>query len=716
VILPITEKMVEEGQGTSGGGDRHFACTLSSVLLRRVRRLCGDEALSELLERAGSTRTIEYLDDLTNWISFDEAMALFAAAAELTGDGQIGRRAGEETIAQHTGTPVATLMRSLGSPEEIYRQITQAASKFSTVSVLEAVDVAPGRAVIRAYECAGFPRPIAHCDWAKGLLSQPTVLFGLPPATVEESECQARGAEACIYHVTWDAGLAAKYADPAEHITELESRLSAMTERLDSVYATATDLIADTDIDAVLARITERAATAVRAPRYLLALRTDEDSGVRCHHSGFEADEARRLARRLLDSPVEELPDSWLVADVSSHRHRYGRLMAMSGTSFFAQERYLLELYARYAATALDGATALAEAQRGHEEARALLELARSLAAASTSDEVSRRLADAVPAVVDCDRASVWIWDDETEQLTCRAATGDVSPELFHLRLTPGESPMLAERLSDPNPAPLFVDRRSDDPVVKALLERFGGVALIVAPIVGRGDYLGALAITVTTDPSRLQPRRELLDRVSGVVAQAASALQTARLVDKVTHQATHDGLTGLANRAVFTERMEEALSAAEQSGVPVGLFFVDLDDFKSINDEYGHHAGDQLLCEVADRLGTTVRADDTVARVGGDEFAIVLSRVESQHEVEAAAQRVARAFEEPFTVAGEQLALGASVGHAVWPEDASEVEALMRHADAEMYRAKRAARLPYDPADGESRRDAVPGVWGAAG
>src|ERR687889_2262641 len=133
--------MPEAEQGVQRSGDHHFAGTLSSVLVRRIRRTLGEEGLMQLLERSGSRRTVAYLDNLTNWISYDEATALFAAEAELTGDPQIARRVGEETVAQHAGTPVATLMRSLGSPEEIYRQITQAGSKFSTVSELEPPEV-----------------------------------------------------------------------------------------------------------------------------------------------------------------------------------------------------------------------------------------------------------------------------------------------------------------------------------------------------------------------------------------------------------------------------------------------------------------------------------------------------------------------------------------------------------------------------------------------
>jgi diguanylate cyclase (GGDEF)-like protein len=689
-----------------GQGDHHFACTLSSVLVRRVRRLIGEEGLAQLLERSGSPRTVAYLDDITNWISYDEAMALFEAAEELTGDPQIARRVGEETLAQHTGTAVATLMRSLGSPEAIYRKITEAGSKFSAVSTLEALEVSSGRAVIREQEHPGFVRTRSHCDWAKGLMSQPTVLFGLPPATVSESACQAEGADACVYEVTWDAEAAARTSDPAEHIRVLEAQLNAMTERLDSVYATATDLIADTDLDSVLARITERAATAVRAPRYLLALRTDEDSEPRWHQSGFEEAEAVELANRLLDSSAEELPASWLVAEVSSHLRSYGRLMAMSDSSFLPQERSLLGLYARYAASALDGATALAQAKQGHDEARALLDLARSLAAASTSEEVAARLVDAVPAVVDCDRVGVWLWDEGAREVSCRAISGDrADSELSDLRFGPEDGHELAEQLAaqlaDPDPSPLFFDRESDDEMIQSVLHRFGGVATIAAPIVARGDYLGTLTVTVTSEPDRLRPQRDLLDSLSGVVAQAGIALQTARLVDKVTHQARHDALTGLVNRAVFTERIEQALATAEESGKPVGLLFVDLDGFKSVNDDLGHHAGDEVLRLVGQRLLGTIRSNDTVARLGGDEFAIVLTGVTDHAEVEAAAERVTRVFQEPFAAGGEALSLGASVGWAIWPADASEVEGLIRHADAAMYRAKRVAQAGAPVADG---------------
>src|SRR5204863_8430319 len=147
-------------------------------------------------------------------------------------------------------------------------------TKFSTVTAMEPVEVAPGHAVVRASVRPGYERPRHMCNWTTGLLSQVTVLFGLPPAVVTETECQVEGASQCTYTVTWDASLAeAAAADPQQLITALEARLVAMGERLDNAYATARDLISHDGLEGALGRITDRAATAVRAPRYLLAVR-----------------------------------------------------------------------------------------------------------------------------------------------------------------------------------------------------------------------------------------------------------------------------------------------------------------------------------------------------------------------------------------------------------------------------------------------------------
>ena len=160
-----------------------------------------------------------------------------------------------------------------------------------------------------------------------------------------------------------------------------------------------------------------------------------------------------------------------------------------------------------------------------------------------------------------------------------------------------------------------------------------------------------------------------------------------AAMVGQLEHQAFHDGLTGLANRALFRERVGHALRRRSQAGVPLALLFIDLDDFKTVNDQLGHAAGDELLVAVAGRLRTCVRDEDTVARLGGDEFAVLLEQACTQEVAVQVAGRILEATRSPFTLHGRQVQVGASVGVTV--SHATEVDQVLHEADAAMYTAK---------------------------
>ena len=329
----------------------------------------------------------------------------------------------------------------------------------------------------------------------------------------EEHECQARGGSQCVYEVSWDEKEALRARDPEERVTALEQQLVGMTERLESVYATAADLIAETEIDSVLARITERAATAVRAPRYLLAVRLPSGE-LECHQRGFAAGEARALAEDVIERPDADFPSSWLVAPVRSGLNDYGVLVALYDVEghFFSRERQLFELYARYAASALDRATALEEARRHHTEADVLLGLARSLAAAGTTEELAGRVADAVPAVVDCDRVSVFVWNEDEAALECRALFGQGVREavwMRNLRIRPSDTPALERMIATRDPAPAFVDPDSTDPFLAGVMRQLGSAALVAVPIVAQATFLGVLVVSVTARPDRMRSSPE---------------------------------------------------------------------------------------------------------------------------------------------------------------------------------------------------------------
>jgi diguanylate cyclase (GGDEF)-like protein/putative nucleotidyltransferase with HDIG domain len=654
---------------------------MASTLVRHARAQAGDDAVQEMLHRAGVEYGTSYLDDPTNWIWQTEAIALLEAAAEVLDDPQIGFHVGEQTVRQHAGTPVATMLRSLGGPEAVYEQLTVAVSKFSTTTDLHP-EVGAGTAVVSARSRTGFARHPLMCDWTRGLLSQPPVLFGAPPANVEETACQAKGDDCCRYTITWDAELAT--ADPQQLATALETQIAAMTERLDNMYATARDLIAVDDLDGALARITERAATAARAPNYLLAVRTRPGEPPRVHSRGWVGEDVDDAARALLADEFE--PDSsQLVVDVASATRHYGRLMAQSpGGAFFAHEREMLDVYARYAATVLDTATALDEARRREEQSRALLELSRAVAAASTSDEVAARLAEVVPAVVDCDRVATFIWDEEEEALVCRAMTGH-GELVKDLHIRRSDTPVLEKLVTGAQPEPIFFEPDTDDLYVRGILGRTGSKALIVVPIVAHDHFYGSLHVSVAERPERLQPTPALLDLLEGVVAQTATALDNARLIETMAHQARFDNLTGLLGHRAFHEALEIQLG---RSGMPFTLASIDIDDFKLINDLHGHPIGDEALRRVAETLRRCADEHDSVFRVGGEEFAVLLPG-RTAETARPAVERLREAVAStPFA-----LPLRVSIGLAACPDDAQDRDALLERADDALYAAKRAGK-----------------------
>ncbi len=195
------------------------------------------------------------------------------------------------------------------------------------------------------------------------------------------------------------------------------------------------------------------------------------------------------------------------------------------------------------------------------------------------------------------------------------------------------------------------------------------------------------------TDGSKLQVEIDCRDlrtdhTVAGLVLTVRDVTERRQLERELTHQAFHDSLTGLANRVLFRERVGHALARAQRNHALVGVLFIDLDDFKVVNDTLGHAVGDQLLIAVADRIAAVLRPHDTAARLGGDEFAALIEDASSPQDLEQAAQRIIDALGAPFTVNGETVSGVASVGVAT-TADASEASELLRQADLALYVAK---------------------------
>jgi diguanylate cyclase (GGDEF)-like protein/PAS domain S-box-containing protein len=177
---------------------------------------------------------------------------------------------------------------------------------------------------------------------------------------------------------------------------------------------------------------------------------------------------------------------------------------------------------------------------------------------------------------------------------------------------------------------------------------------------------------------------------VGGLLLNIRDVTERTALEDQLTHQAFHDPLTGLPNRVFFTNRLEFAAAHARLQGSDLAVVFLDLDNFKVVNDSLGHQAGDKLLVEVANRLRATLRSTDTVARFGGDEFTFLLEGDATEKGVAQVVERIQEALHEPLTVEGHDLSAASSMGIAISTPETLSTEELLRRADIALYRAKR--------------------------
>jgi diguanylate cyclase (GGDEF)-like protein len=222
----------------------------------------------------------------------------------------------------------------------------------------------------------------------------------------------------------------------------------------------------------------------------------------------------------------------------------------------------------------------------------------------------------------------------------------------------------------------------------RGLLDALQQTAAVVVPLPLGDDRDGVLIVGERLGEERGYSPDDvrLLETVGNHVDLA---LRHATIAEQLRYEALHDHLTGLPNRGVFRRRADEAAAAALHGGPPVAVGVLDLDGFKTVNDSLGHLAGDQVIAEVAQRLGRAAGAGVELGRLGGDEFAVLVRDATDQAEVTAVARRLIASLEEPLAVSGEHLRLGGSLGLAIAPRDGGNADALLRSADVAMYSAK---------------------------
>ncbi|MBW8075692.1 sensor domain-containing diguanylate cyclase [Metallibacterium scheffleri] len=207
-------------------------------------------------------------------------------------------------------------------------------------------------------------------------------------------------------------------------------------------------------------------------------------------------------------------------------------------------------------------------------------------------------------------------------------------------------------------------------------------------PLVARERVLGALVVqSYTGDVRYRESDKQLLQFVS---TQVAAAIERKQNETWLRHIAQHDALTALPNRTLFDDRLQAALLRARHSRELLGLLYLDLDHFKHVNDTWGHAAGDALLQDVARRIRRSVRESDTVGRMGGDEFVVLLAGIKQADHAMVAGEKIRTTLLQPFEAGGQRLSVSASIGVAVFPGHGSEGQHLIREADRAMYDAKK--------------------------
>ena len=231
---------------------------------------------------------------------------------------------------------------------------------------------------------------------------------------------------------------------------------------------------------------------------------------------------------------------------------------------------------------------------------------------------------------------------------------------------------------------------RIDCPVTESIIENQKRSAGADCLLLHRENSVIPVDVSAT-------PIHDRLGGVVGAVLVAHDVTAARELSERLARLALHDHLTGLPNRTLFADRLERAIGRAKRAGETFAVLYIDLDDFKEVNDGLGHQAGDQVLQMAAQRLLHCVRDSDTVSRHGGDEFLALLIDCCDTDAGLLCAQKIVDALSAPYPVDGQQLRLSASVGIALYPSDANEARLLVRAADAAMYRAKCSGRGTYE-------------------
>jgi diguanylate cyclase (GGDEF)-like protein len=371
---------------------------------------------------------------------------------------------------------------------------------------------------------------------------------------------------------------------------------------------------------------------------------------------------------------------------------------------FSHQEVRFAETAARHVAGAI-GQALVSDERTSHLRAataiRRLLEEGSSAVSVREAGEVLARVTrDALGA----ERATLLLQDEneEIEHVISVGTDGEFDRILQeHVGRAPARD-FRIWRLTTRQPKPVFVENAHASRLIPPeLVEELGLQSYVAVPLLSASRPLGLVLCSHSIAPRRWSPEeRQLVMQIalegSLVVENAVLRAAEQESLTRLTHQAFHDSLTKLPNRALFSDRLQHALDRMTRRQESIAVLFLDLDEFKPINDSFGHDAGDRLLVAVGLRLQSCLRPEDTIARLGGDEFTVLLEDITDVRYAIRVAERIVEALKEPFEIDGQEARVTASIGIAVGAGRESTPDDLVRSSDQAMYEAKRSGKARF--------------------
>ncbi|MFL5823239.1 MAG: diguanylate cyclase [Solirubrobacteraceae bacterium] len=563
----------EEAKETSG--------VTSALLLAYLDRAGGHDAVDAVLGRCGLRHCERELRDENTWFSWETKIALFEATAAVLDRPDFMKEMAAFALDANIAGGLKVALRTLGSPQFVFRNIVRANARFNRSHVLELLKLQDGHASLRFSELGGGQRyHCLDCQYTAGLLTLVPELFGLPPAEVNHGECAAQGADACIFELHW-------------HERPATARRVILTGVSTGAAATASALMLPIALPLVAGGAALITGWAAREHHRWRA--------ERWRHLQRKVEDSEQVTRRLfasLQDLVSDLRLDEVVAKVTRHAQA-----AVGGREFMLLVR-------------------------------------------------------------------------EGDGLICQSSSG-----------LPGNVIAAVEAWANSSSRPLTGSMLIDDANAAPGLEPLVSLenplcSLASAPLNVSGEPFGLL-VALGGQQRMFLPRD--MSVLESYAAQVAIALSNARLYQTERSLAARDPLTGLLNHRSFHEAIAGELRRCAQEDFHSSVVLIDLDNFKQVNDDDGHAAGDRVLRAAANALSEVCRREDLAFRVGGDEFALLLPRI-SEDDAAKVADRVCSAISEI------DPRMGASAGVVSAAPGESDKDALIARADQRLYRAKQSS------------------------